>query len=239
MKYILPVALAALFAGAAMVAHAQWNGKLTYKVANTLNTTSTLMMVYYQNGNNARVDAWSVSQADTTKILNTQDTLLYNISGLTTIHLQYKTGRAYLQKNTSSITQQLMASKGKSVTATIETKGPETVNGYPCTHYVMVTPGMGNKPTTRDVWVTQSLGNPSIQVMGSYLYYTPDNDNEIKLLAAGAAGVVVKTTVTVPGATMTTTLTAVDTKTPPASMFKVPSWYSLIDETNMPMPTKN
>ena len=39
----------------------------------------------------------------------------------------------------------------------------ETVNGYPCTHYV-VEGKTGNYVSKREVWVTTALGTPGIQV---------------------------------------------------------------------------
>lgn len=228
MKIILSV-LAGLFA--CWTAHAQFAGTLTYRI---IHPTSTLTMVYYQNGNNARVDAQSVSNTDTTKVVNVQDTLLFDIAGRKMTHLQYKTGMAFITLNTAALAQQAMASTKSTVT--VQTIGPETVNGYPCTHYV-VEGKTGNYVSKREVWVTTALGTPGIQVAGGYLYWTPDFEQEIKLVAAGGAGVVVKSSVTAPGLSTIMNLVGVDTKTPAASLFAVPSRYTVVDRSQWTVPS--
>jgi len=227
----MKIILAGLLVCSVWTAQAQFAGKLTYRI---VNPTSTLTMIYYQNGNNARVDAQSVSNTDTTKVVNVQDTLLFDIAGRKMTHLQYKTGMAYITQNTAALAQQAMASTQSTVT--IQTVGPETVNGYSCTHYVVVGQ-TGHLVTKRDIWVTTALGTPGIQVAGGYLYWTPDFVQEIKLVAAGGAGVVVKSQVTGPGLSTTMNLIAVDTKTPGASVFAVPSWYTVVDRSQMTIPS--
>ena len=56
------------------------------------------------------------------------------------------------------------------------------------------------------------------------------------LIQAGGNGVVVKAVFSGPGLTSTMNLVGVDMKTPAVSLFQVPSWYSLIDNTNFTMP---
>lgn len=227
----MKIILGALLACGVWTAQAQFAGKLTYRI---VNPTSTLTMVYYQNGNNARVDARSVSNSDTTQVLNVQDTLLFDIAGLNTTHLQYQTGMAILAKNTATLTKGALSGLGTQIG--IETAGAETVNGYACTHYVIQTQ-TGRLVSKRDVWITTALGSPGIQVMGGYLYYTPDVPQEGKLLAAGGAGVVVKAKVTAPGLSMVMNLIGVDTKRPDARLFAVPARYTLVDHSQMVMPT--
>ena len=229
MKFIL----AALLACGLFRAGAQFGGKLTYRI---VNPTSTLTMVYYQNGNNARVDARSVSNADTTLVTNVQDTLLFDIAARKTTHMQYRTGMAFITMNTATITQQALGSKLQS-TINILTVGPETVNGYACTHYVIQVQ-TGHIASKRDVWITTGLGTPGIQVVGGYLYYTPEFQQEIQLVAAGGAGVVVKSQISSPGLQIVMNLIGVDTKTPNARLFTVPSWYAVVDRSNMVVPTK-
>lgn len=216
---------------ACWTAQAQFAGKLTYRI---VNSTSILTMVYYQSGNNARVDAQSVSTTDTTKVLNVQDTLLFDIAGRKMTHLQYKTGMAFITQNTAAMAQQAMASTKSTVT--VQTVGPETVNGYPCTHYV-VEGKTGNYVSKREVWVTTALGTPGIQVAGGYLYWTPDFEQEIKLVAAGGSGVVVKSSVTAPGLSTVMNLIGVDMKAPGAGTFAVPGRYTVVDRSQMTMPT--
>ena len=229
MKIIL-AAFAGLLACCVSTAHAQFAGKLTYRL---VNPTSTLTMVYYQNGNNARVDAQSVSNSDTTKVVNVQDTLLFDIAGRKMTHLQYKTGMAYITMNTAALAQQAMASTQSTVT--VQTIGPETVNGYPCTHYV-VEGKTGNYVSRREVWVTTALGTPGIQVAGGYLYWTPDFEQEIKLVAAGGAGVVVRSSVKAPGLSSVMDLVEVDTRAPNGRVFAVPAWYTVVDRSQMTVP---
>ena len=227
----MKIILTGLLACALQFAHAQFGGKLTYQV---INSSNTLTMIYYQNGNNARVDAWSVSKSDTTNV-NHQDTLLFDIAGRKTTHLVYKTGMAVIMPNTAAMTLQAIAASGLQPKITVQTIGAETVNGYACTHYVIIDQTY-RYTSKRDVWVTTSLGTPGIQVMSGYLYYTPDYPQEVQLIAAGGAGVVVKSVVSVPGLTTTMNLVAVDPKTPPAALFNVPSYYVVSDRSNMTLP---
>lgn len=230
----MKIILAAILACAAQAASAQFAGKLTYKV---VNSTSTLYMTYYQNGNNARVDARSLSKADTTQVTNVQDTLLFDIAGRKTTHLSYKMGMAFIMMNMATFTQQVSGGKGVQQDLSVQTVGPETVNGYACTHYVVVGT-MGHYTSKRDVWVTTSLGNPGIQVAGGYLYWTPDFPQEIKLVQAGGTGVIVKSQISSPGLTITMNLVGVDTKTPDARLFQVPSRYTVVDRTKMGAPNQ-
>jgi|GEM_PF-2090711 len=232
MKLLLLLLLTgAILTATPQVASAQFAGKLTYKL---VNPNDILYMVYYQNGNNARVDARTVSKADTTQVTSTQDTLLFDIAGKKTTHLQYKTGNAYIMVNTATMTL-AMSGKVPQQQLSVQTVGPETVDGYACTHYTVIGQ-MGHYTSKREVWVTTSLGTPGIQVAGGYLYWTPDFPQEIKLLAAGGTGVIVRSKISSPGLTIQMDLIGVDTKTPDAFLFKVPSRYSIVDRTQMTMP---
>ena len=228
MKIILA---AVLLACGVLGADAQFAGKLTYSI---VSKDHTLYMVYYQNGNNARVEARSLSNADSS-VLNTQDTLLFDIAAKKTTHLVYKTGMAVIMMNTATFAQQALVNSKSQSSVSVQTIGAETVNGYACTHYVIVGQ-TGKAISKRDVWVTTSLGTPGIQVVGSFLYYTPDFQQEQKLVAAGGAGVVVKTSISIPGFTTVMNLVSVDTKTPAARLFSVPSWYTVVDRSNMTVP---
>lgn len=231
MKLLLAIALACT----GQLASAQFAGKLTYKL---VNPNDILYMVYYQNGNNARVDARTVSKSDTTQVTSTQDTLLFDIAGKKTTHLQYKTGNAYIMMNTASLTLQAMGGKGMpQQDLSVQTVGAETVNGYACTHYIVIGT-IGHYTSKRDVWVTTSLGTPGIQVAGGYLYWTPDFPQEIKLLAAGGAGVIVRSSIKSPGMSLTMDLIGVDTKKPDASLFKVPARYAVVDRSQMMVPNQ-
>ena len=227
----MKIILAGLRACGVWTAQAQFAGKLTYRI---VNPTSTLTMVYYQNGNNARVDAWSFSNADTTVITNVQDTLLFDIAGLNITHLQYQTGRAIIAKTAPTLVKGTLGGMGTVIN--IQTIGAETVNGYACTHFVISTQ-TGQITSKKDIWVTTSLGTPGIQVAGGYLYYTPDFPQEIKLLAAGGAGVVVKTSISTGKMSVVMNLIAVDTKPPSLRLFAVPARYTIVDNTQMTVPT--
>jgi hypothetical protein len=227
----MKIILAGLLACGVWTAQAQFAGKLTYRI---VYPSSTLTMVYYQNGNNARVEAHSFSNADSTVITNVQDTLLFDIAGLNITHLQYQTGRAIIAKTAPTLAKGAMA--GLNTQVNIQTIGAENVNGYACTHYVIATQ-TGQMLSKKDIWVTTSLGTPGIQVAGGYLYYTPDFPQEIKLLAAGGAGVVVKSSISAGKMTSEMNLIGVDTKPPSPRLFTVPGWYTVIDNTQMTMPT--
>ena len=211
---------------------AQFAGKLTYKIVTPNNM---LTITYWQNGTSAKIAARSVAGSDSTHVTNTQDTLLYDIQGLKTTHLVYRTGRAVIMPNSGELTQQVIARSRGQQNIAVQTTGAETVNGYVCTHYVITT-GAGNYITKRDVWVTKNLGSPGVQVVGEYLYYTPDFPAAVKLLAAGGSGVVVKSVTATPWLTTTMNLVAVDTTAPPASFFAVPGWYTVSDKSQMSLP---
>jgi hypothetical protein len=211
---------------------AQFAGKLTYKI---VYPTYTLAMTYWQNGNSAKVTAYSVANSDTTKMTNTQDTLLFDIAGKTTTHMAYRTGVAAIMPNIGALAQQATAGSGLQQTTTVTNLGTETVNGYSCTHYLIAST-TGHYTLKREVWVTTSLGTPGVQVIGGYLYYTADFPQAVKLLAAGGAGVVVKSLVNMPGLMTTMNLVGVDTNVPGASLFTVPGWYRVVDNSQMAMP---
>jgi hypothetical protein len=167
-------------------------------------------------------------------VTNTQDTLLFDLNAATMTHLVYVSHMAVLSRNTAAVYQQAMAKaggKGMQPAISVTNIGPETVDGYACTHY-QITTQMGYATTKRDMWVTSSLGIPGVQVAGGYLYYTVDFPDGIKLRAEGGTGVVVKSQVTGPGLHTVMDLVAVDTNVPAASQFVVPSWYTIVDHTN-------
>jgi hypothetical protein len=225
---IIFAGLLVFFAG--MGARGQFGGKLTYKI---IRPTEILTMVYYESGNNARMDARMTSPTDTTQVLNTQDTMLFDIAGRKMTKMQYKTGMAFITVNTATLA---MAVLKKSINS-VQTVGPETVNGYACTHYILSSQ-TGNFVTKRDLWITSSLGNPGVQVVGSFLYLTSEHPQMVALAQAGATGVVVKCTMKATGVNMEMNLVGVDQRRLPASTFQVPSRYTVVDRTNFPIPTQ-
>lgn len=212
-------------------AGAQFAGKLTYKIVQS--NSDVLTMVYYQSGNNARVDARSTAGADSTQVINTQDTILFDIAARKMTKMQYKTGMAFIVPNTATLALSVLTKS----TVTVQTVGAENVNGYPCTHYTLIGQ-TGKLVSKRELWITASLGNPGVQVAGGYLYLTAEHPQTVKLAEAGATGVVVKSVVTGPGLHTEMNLVAVDTKRLAPSIFKVPAWYTVVDRSNIAIPTQ-
>lgn len=217
-------------------ASAQFSGKLVYEV---VRTDSKLVMTYYQNKSNARIEAYSVrlnNDAPDMSTLKAQDTILYDLSKSSETHLQYRTQRAIISQSTFALAGN---SKGyKNQVLDVKKVGQETVNGYSCSHFVL-TSTMNGLSNHHDVWITKDLGPaPSIYVMGSYLYYTPGYLMLTKLIEAGGDGIVVKTVHGEGTFSATANLISADKKTPSASMFQVPSRYIVIDNSNMTLPTK-
>lgn len=210
---------------------AQFGGKLVYQI---VRPTVVLTMTYYQTGNNVHVEAYSMQVKKgvvDSSTLSVQDTILFDLSKATETHLQRQTGRAIISPYTATIIAQ--TAYGKASSSTVELVGPDTANGYTCTHYIQKNSGMG--PFGRgqcDVWVTNSLGNAGILVMGSYLYYTPGSQRLQALNTAGCAGVVVRTKTSGVGPTVVMDLVSVETKkrVNPA-LFQIPSYYFVIDNS--------
>lgn len=225
---LLAVVGLALTAG---TASAQFGGKLVYQI---VKPTVVLTMTYYQSGNNVHVEAYSMEVkkgAVDSSTFSVQDTILFDLTKNTETHLQRQTGRAIISPYTATIIAQ--TAYGKTIPPpTVQLVGPDTANGYTCTHYIEKYPGA--KPfgqTQRDIWVTNALGNAGILVMGSYLYYTPGSPQLQALNAAGCVGVVVRTKISGLGQVAVMNLISVDTKRLLASLFQIPSYYSIIDNS--------
>ena len=230
------IALSLVLALLVQGATAQFTGTLVYEVTRP---DSKLVMTYCQKGTAGFSAAYNVQLKGGVPDMSTmhaQDTIIWDFASANETHLQYHTMRAFKQKYLAVVQAKMLEAqmKGKG-TVTVTSKGPETVNGYNCTHFVITTTMMA--AGTRDVWVTKDLGPAAtVWVVGSYLYFPPGYPHLDKLLAAGADGVVVKS-VSSYGAnhSMETTMNLVkaDKHAPGAALFQVPSRYSLVDETNM------
>jgi hypothetical protein len=230
----MKIAFAGLLALActAQTVSAQFTGKLVYEVNSP--ATTKLTMIYYQNSSNAHIEAFSTPKTNAAGDLSNsqyQDTLLFNFGNRTLTHLQYKTGRAIITKYTFDMMSGSPLLQGGNTT--LQTLGQETVNGYSCTHYVLT-----QQKSKKDIWITGSLSAPTIYVMGSYLYYTPGYPTFAKILAAGGNGVVVRIVYGFAGFMSTINLVSVDQTPPSSSLFKIPSYYTTIDNSNFTMPPK-
>ena len=221
---------------AAVTANAQFTGKLVYQI---VKPTVILTMTYYQNGNNVHVEAYSMEVKKgvvDSSTFSVQDTILFDLSKGTETHLQRQTGNAIISPYTMTILAQTRYGQ-MSTPVTVQQAETDTVNGYSCTHYIENSTGA--KPfgsTRRDLWVTNALGTPGIAVMGSYLYYTPGSQPLQALYAAGGTGVIVRAKISAIGQTAVMNLIGVDTKTPGAALFQVPSNYVIIDRSGYVAP---
>ncbi|HEV9038327.1 MAG TPA: DUF4412 domain-containing protein [Puia sp.] len=236
MKKLMIAAAGRRIAGGALIfaastASGQFAGKLVYQI---VRPSVVVTMTYYQSGNSVHVEAYTI---DVTKgkldssTFFPQDTILFDLTKGTETHLQRHTGRAIITQYTATIMAEAGYGKGIS-SASVQLVGPDTANGYSCTHFVENYGGA--KPfgaSRRDIWVTNALGNPGIMVMGSFLYYTPGAQRLQALNTAGCAGVVVRTKMSGMGQTTVMNLIAVDTKRLNARMFQIPSYYSVIDNS--------
>jgi hypothetical protein len=243
MKIAMIAAAAKMTAVVALVvaanpARAQFAGKLVYQI---VRPNVIVNMTYYQSGNNVHVDAYTIDVKKgvvDSSTLFPQDTILFDLSKGTETHLQRHTGRAIISQYTATILAQ--AGYGKSISSvSVQMVGPDTANGYSCTHFVEKYNGV--KPfgaSQRDVWVTNTLGNPGILVVGSFLYYTPGSQRLQGLNNAGCTGVVVRAKMTGMGQTMVMNLIDVNTKRVSPSLFQVPSYYTVIDNSGYIPPTK-
>ena len=225
---LLAVAAMTFAAGGAW---AQFGGKLVYQI---VRPTVVLTMTYYQTGNNVHVEAYSMQVKKgvvDSSTLSVQDTILFDLSKATETHLQRQTGRAIISPYTATIIGQ--TAYGKTIPPpTVQLVGPDTANGYTCTHYIEKYSGA--KPFgqgQREIWVTNGLGNPGILVMGSYLYYTPGSGQLQALNAAGCVGVVVRTKMSGMGQVAVMNLVSVDTKRINPSLYQIPSYYFVIDNS--------
>ncbi len=190
-------------------ASAQFTGKLVYEIARP---DTKLVMTYYQKGTQGRIEAYNVKMSSgiaDMSTLHAHDTILFDFAKATETHLNYHQMRGFITKYIGKIESDAIAAHGKNLGAvTVTSKGPETVNGYVCTHYVMAT---NNKTwnSTRDIWITNGLGPaPTVYIVGSYLYFTPRIPAFHGCFTqAGANGVVVKSVLT--GGPMVSTMNLV------------------------------
>ena len=221
-------------------AFAQFSGKLVYQLDRH---NTRLVMTYIQSGTNARVTAYDITLKNgvpDSSTISPQDTILFDLAGATETHLQHHTGRAFKTKYTGALYAAMMPNgiKGASQTALRAPDSGQVVNGYHIAHYQLIEKSpMGTG--TRDIWITHDLGPaPTIWVLGSYLYYTPGFPSFTKLMNAGANGIVVQTqsSFTHQGLQYTMTLISVDKRRVAPHTFDVPSRYTQIDNSNMPIP---
>ncbi len=228
MKKMMIAVAVMVFASA--TAAAQFTGKLVYQV---VRPNEILTMTYYQNGNNVHVEAYTMhvnKGVIDSPTLRPQDTILFDLSKSTETHLQHSTQNAIIAPYSMTIIDQ--TSYGKTLSPPyVQLVGPDTANSYTCMHYAVNYNAKPFGASRRDVWVTSTLGNPGIYVMGSYLYFTPGSQQVQALTAAGFSGVVVRMKMTGQGPTTVMNLVGVDTKTPKASLFQVPSNYTIIDHS--------
>ena len=240
MKSILPRVAGLIGAAIAFqTASAQFTGKLVYEIDRP---KEKLVMTYYQSGTAAHVEAYNITTnngvTDTTTV-NPQDTILFDFANSNETHLQWRYQRAMKTRYTDDVLTAATTAKGKSLgTTTVTNKGADTANGYNCTHFVLTTTSQFGS-STRDVWVTGDLGPaPTAWVLGSYLYFTPGFPTFTKLTAAGANGIVVKSTASNArqGVISVMNLVVVDTHTPNPALFQVPSYYTVFDRTGFTLP---
>jgi hypothetical protein len=216
---------------AAGTASGQFTGKLVYQI---VRPTEVLIMTYYQNGTNVQVSAYSMpvknGVADTSTLF-VQDTILYDLAKNTETHLQRASGYAIIAPYT--LTTIAQTRYGQTLPpVSVQQVVNDTARGYSCTRFVMMHPaGKLGKPSQTVVWVTNSLGIPGIEVMGSYLYYTPGSQQLQAMISAGCTGVVVRAQINALGQLTTMNLINADTHTPQASLFRVPSYYTIVDHS--------
>jgi hypothetical protein len=211
-----------LLALAPLAALAQFTGKLVYEVDGT---GTRLVITYYQNGNQAHLEAYNIkvngAVTDTTT-LKPQDTTLYDFSKGSATTLVFRSHLAVVRPFTAQL---LMSSGVKVASATVQQVGKDIINGYHCTHY-LETIGMSK----HDIWVTNDLNvTPSLMFISSYLYYEPGHPHLQPLTAAGCTGVVVKTMFGAAGIPpVTMNLISIDTRTTLSpALFRIPSYYTV------------
>jgi len=223
-------------------AKAQFAGKLVYEIDRP---DSKLVMTYYQNGTSGQSDGYSIllkAGVPDSSTMHLQDTILWDFAKATETHLHPSNQFAVITQYMGNMEAAMMASqmKGKA-SLSVTSLGADTANGYHCTHYVITsTSQLGT--SKRDVWITQDLGPaPTVWVIASYTYYTPGYPHMVQLANAGANGIVVRSvsSYTHMGVTSVMNLVSADTKTRlRASMFSVPSHYTVIDRSGIaPTPT--
>ncbi|HTR30886.1 MAG TPA: DUF4412 domain-containing protein [Puia sp.] len=226
-----------LLVTAAGSAFAQFNGKLVYQIDQQGSRT---VMTYVQNGTNAIVTAYTIKLTNgvtDTTTFHAQDTIIFDFAAATETHLQYRTMNAYKQKYMGTLMAGAMKNQGA---VTAAAAGSASVNGYNCNHYVITTKSALGI-STKDIYTTGDIGgSPTLWVVGAFTYYTPGYPHFVKLMAAGASGVVVQASSSnnKQGLLVTMNLVSADTKFVPRARgyFSVPSRYNLIDETNMTLP---
>lgn len=222
---------------------AQLNGILTYESDyNNFGASGKVITTIYEQGSKARVESVNTrikNGVPDNATANTQNVVLFDFVKKSETHLEAQTNMAIIMMP-DQVIQQEMAQIGTEVN--VQKTGNETINGYNCTHYSMITTSqkLKNYSSRRDVWLTQDIGNCGIWYVGPYLYYPLGGFLQQKLAAAGAAGVVVKWQVGEGKAYQTSgSLINFQKKNVDASLLIPSSNYTLVDHSNFTMPKKH
>jgi hypothetical protein len=199
----------------------QFQGTLTYETIYVNKTVTT----YNQNSTMGRIDAKIYPMKGTvpdTANAKSQDPLIYDFNAGTQWTLHPNMSMAIKTFYTTLSTEKLMKMTPADFTVTLI--GTEKVGNYNCQHFRLVI-----KKSYKDInlWITKDLGNANILICPAFLYYTPGCLGTSLIQAAGGNGVVVKGT----SGPQTLNLVNYSKRTPPNSLFQVPSGYSSVDNT--------
>jgi hypothetical protein len=216
-KLALFIALATMFKSG----FTQFQGSLTYETI----ATNKIVTVYSQNSTMARIDARIYPlKAGVPDSVNAkdQDPLIYDLKAGTQLTLHPKMSTAIKTFYSVFSSEKMMKMTPSDFTITLI--GTEKVGNYNCKHFRLVI-----KKVYKDInlWITQDLGIANILVCPAFMYYTPGTIGKKVIEDAGGQGIVVKGT----SGPQTINLVSYTKRTPPNSLFQVPSGYNTLDQT--------
>lgn len=217
---------------------AQFNGILHYKndyVDAWFGTKGEVLTTIYESDSMMRIEAEDTSFSKNS--ITRQNTLIIDIDKGMETHLQEIFNRGIVYSISDKEKQAQMINDQTHTIFNFENLGPEKIDTFNCTHFVM-TKSYAKlktiKPARFDIWITTYLGSSNIWYVGRYLYFFGGMDLYKKLAAAGADGVVVKWQETESTST-TCMLTGYQRENLPSSTFTPPSNYNIVNVPNFPL----
>jgi hypothetical protein len=158
--------------------------------------TGKVVTTIYESKEKARVESTNTQTSSSFGPPKTesQNILIFDFTAQKETHLNAKQNiAAVMPFMVTTMEKQMMPALG--VDYVVQNLGAETVNGYKCTHFTIITTSSKNKnypPAKKDVWITNDIGSNNLFFAGPYLYLPLGSYEATKLVDAGGTGIVVK-----------------------------------------------
>ncbi len=217
---------------------AQFSGVLHYEndyVDQWFGTKGKVLTDIFESGSMIRIEAKDTNF--TKKDVTQQNTLLVDTAKGTETHLQKMYSRGIVYSISDKEKQAQMMNDQTHTIFNFENLGPEIIDTFNCTHFVMTKSYAKLKklpPARYDIWITKDLGSSNICYVGRYLYLFGGMELFRKLAGVGAYGVVVKWMETESSSTTCTLIGYLQANKFRSSIFTAPQDYSIVNAPNFP-----